>query len=222
MHTSGNMIVHLMMVVSYCHQKKRLQRCICILIAPISDILMHPSPPFDTLMHDWHDLIMSRDRFATDSSLPYNFFRQHHCFLDPIDVYIIETSCASRVARVLRDHHSIEDHLEQTNLAYGPGCSILGYHLLGQRLALSPGQTYLLAQQDQLHRPLSDHERAWQAMRERVFLTVQAHERFEQTHRIPDVSMKLPAVQVVSPCNAKVRKPYYPFLTLIGLEAGED
>ena len=63
----------------------------------------------------------------------------------------------------------------------------------------------MLANQGHLYRALLDHELAWKAMRGRVSLGVRGHQAFEQTHRVPDTTVKLPAVQVYFTPNPEVK-----------------
>ncbi|KAF8509681.1 hypothetical protein JB92DRAFT_3185487 [Gautieria morchelliformis] len=137
-----------------------------------------------------------RTRSTLDAGLNFDFFREHSQYLDNVDAYIIGSSCASRLACVLRETHGIQGHLEQTKLVFGPGCTILAYYLLANRLGLGAEETYMLADQGHLYQPSSDHELVWEAMRGRVSLSVKGHNDFERMHRIMDATIKLPGIEV--------------------------
>ncbi|KAF8478765.1 hypothetical protein JB92DRAFT_3279574 [Gautieria morchelliformis] len=155
---------------------------LCTVIDTVAEILAQPSrTPFNRLVDQWNERLAKRTRSTLDAGLTFDFFREHSQYLDNVDAYIIGSFCASRLPCVLRETHGIQGHLEQTNLAFGPGCAILAYYLLDQ---------------GDLYRPSSDHELVWEAMRGRVSLSVKGHDDFERTHRIMDTTIKLPGVEV--------------------------
>ena len=123
-------------------------------------------------MNDWGKVVKTRHRKTTDPYLTFNFFASHRSFLDAIDQYIIEYTCAGHLANTLHDHYGINDHMESMNLAYGPGASILVYYVLGKELDVSADQAYTWAEKDLLFPPSTDHHRAWEAMRSWVLLSV--------------------------------------------------
>ncbi|KAF8508399.1 hypothetical protein JB92DRAFT_2832400 [Gautieria morchelliformis] len=170
---------------------------LCTVIDTVAEILAQPSrTPFNRLVDQWNERLAKRTRSTLDAGLTFDFFREHSQYLDNVDAYIIGSFCASRLACVLGETHGIQGHLEQTNLAFGPGCAILAYYLLGNRLGLGAEETYVLADQGDLYRPSSDHELVWEAMRGRVSLSVKGHDDFERTRRIMDATIKLPGVEV--------------------------
>jgi hypothetical protein len=190
-------------------EKAAAYNFLCTVITTVAEILVQPSTtPFNGLLKDWNERLAKRTRSTLDASLTFEFFREHSQYIDLVDAYIIGSSCASQLVLVLREQQGIQDHLERANLAFGPGCAILTYHLLANRLGLGAGETYVLADQGHLYRPLSDHELAWKAMRERVSLGVKGHTEFERTHRIPDATIKLPGVQVSFVSDAKVNTTF--------------
>ncbi|KAF8505105.1 hypothetical protein JB92DRAFT_3122741 [Gautieria morchelliformis] len=170
---------------------------LCTVIDTVAEILVQPSrTSFNRLVDQWNECLAKCTRSTLDAGLTFDFFREHSQYLDNVDAYIIGSSCASRLACVLRETHGIQGHLEQTNLVFGPGCTILAYHLLGNQMGLGAEETYVLEDQGHLYRPSSDHELVWEAMRGRISLSVKGHDDFEQTHRIMDTTIKLPGVEV--------------------------
>ena len=91
--------------------------------------------------------------------------------------------------------------MECLNLAYGLGASILSYHLLGRHLKMPAWQAYHYYQNNLLFCPPTVHEATWKAMHDCIFLNVRGHETFKRSHRIPDNTISLPPVQIVSVCG---------------------
>jgi hypothetical protein len=107
---------------------------------------------------------------------------------------MIEALCADELGCLLRHSMLSMDGLNESNLAFRPGCAILGYCAIGYSLGISGEEAFEFSNQGLLMRELSAHERAWEAMRQRMIMTVQAALEFKHSHRIPDLNVELPPI----------------------------
>ena len=133
-------------------------------------------------------------------------------FLDFVDRQLIEAICAPEVSQMLREvlGTSDPDGLEASSAAFGPGCVILVYCAVGHALGMTGEDAFEYESQGLLERNKSRHELAWEAMKARILMTVGEVFRFEQSHRIRDLSLNIPALQILPGPMIKVSELPYP------------
>ncbi|KAF8532355.1 hypothetical protein JB92DRAFT_2824453 [Gautieria morchelliformis] len=155
---------------------------------------------YSAIMTEWQEL--ERDRgphpnLRNPFEPSYLFFSGHSYLLDDIYKYLIESQCGSSLASLLHQSMVSSSAVNEANLTFGPGCAILSYCAIGYAMGISGEEAFELAAQGLLFRDQSSYKLAWQAIRQRLTLTPIEDAQFVRSHRIPDTSIELPAVQIL-------------------------
>ncbi|KAF8513224.1 hypothetical protein JB92DRAFT_3167152 [Gautieria morchelliformis] len=111
--------------------------------------------------------------------------------------YLIESQCGSSLASLLHQSMVSSSTVNEANLAFGPGCGILSYCAIGYAMGSSGEEAFELTAQGLLFRDQLSYELAWQATRQCLTLTPIEDAQFVHSHRIPDTSIELPAIQIL-------------------------
>ena len=119
--------------------------------------------------------------------------------MDRVDRHLLEALCTTELSTRLHGMlgEATANSLVASNCAFSVGSSILAYLVLGISLGVSGEQACEYDHQGLLFRPVSDHELAWTAIRERIMLNTEQSSQFEYTHRIPCKNLDIPEVQIL-------------------------
>ena len=119
--------------------------------------------------------------------------------MDQVDRHLLEALCTTELSTRLHRTfgEATANSLLASNCAFSVGSSILAYHVLGISLGVSGKQACEYDCQGLLFRPVSHHESAWTAIRERILLNVEQSCQFEYMHWIPCKTLDILEVQVL-------------------------
>ena len=165
----------------------------------VISVLTATSTEFAPVMKDWIDEGDRRPSRRHTFARSFQFMDGSTWFLDIVDRKLIEAICAPEVAQMLHDILGTSDPngLDASSATFGPGCAILAYCAVGHALGISGEDALEYESQGLLGRNKSKYELAWEAMNARILLTVDAVFRFEQSHRIRDLSLNILALQIL-------------------------
>lgn len=177
----------------------------------VVSILTGTSTKFGPVMKGW---IYGGDRRPSWRHMfawSFQFMDNSTSFLDFVDRQLIEAICAPEVSQMLCEvlGTSNPDGLEGSYAAFGPGCVILVYYAVGHALGMTGEDPFEYKSQG-LARNKSRHELAWEAMKACILMTVGEVFRFEQSHHIRDLSLRIPALQILPGPMIKVSELLHP------------